>query len=580
MLDRLLTSVRPRLGIQPNVDKSSTLRSRIMPTPLPDFLRISLEQFDGLTARPLVKIGDRVGRYQVIAEPRSPLGCPVHSPASGRVTAIEFLSSISAEDSTDFCIVIAVDEEQQSTPTQGIQDYRSLTPEQVVQHIAEAGIRGGGGQGFPVAHKITLGRQQQAHTLIINAVECAPYQSADEALVREYAEQIVRGCEILRFASGAERCVIAFQKGKSEALLALRNALTPSDIELHLAPSGYPAGSEQQLCTEIVGKEIPAKHYPVEHGILVFNVGVAFSVWRAIADGKPCTSRITTLAGESLRTPKNFDAPFGTPVRHLLALCGAQEKTRFSIIVGDTLRSHFLLDKESGIDVSSRCIIAAGDDEFPPLNKAQSCTRCGNCQSACVLGLQPDALMRLTERCDAPSLLDAGISSCFDCGACTYSCPASIDLASILGEGKRLVTSLAEQEDLSKTWKSRFEFHQFRRQRDKERAQENSQSSKSQAETKSFSKSQAQLDIAAAVARVKAKRQSTSATAAADEEPSAPNKEPSALNKVPSAPNREPSAPNKKPSAPNKKPSAPNKKPSAPNKEPLAQHQGTKPADE
>lgn len=517
-------------GIEVETDKSATLRSRIMPTPLPKLLRINLRQADGIAASPVVSVGDRILRYQLIAQPGSEFGTPMHSPASGTVAAIEELETITTDGSTDLSLLLEVDAEQQTMPCEPLHDFRAVPPEDVLQRIAAAGVRGGGGLGFPLAKKIQIGKEHHTRLLIINAVECAPYQSADEALVREYAQQVVAGAEILQYASLAERCVIAFQKGKPDALQALSSALENSTIELHMAPKIYPAGSEQQLVAAITGKQIPSGNYAAECGVLVINVGAARNSYLAVTEGKPCVSRIITLAGDALRTQKNFDAALGTPVSHLLTLCGASDSESFTTIVGDSLRSHFLLDRECGIDITSRCIIAAGDNEFPPKPGEAPCIYCGDCHAACPVGLQADVLHRLNATEDVAGLELAGLRDCFDCGACTYSCPSAIDLASSLDAGKQLLCADAVQQGVSASWKKRFEFNRYRLQRDKT---EGSKVKKSEAESKkinaqnqeTFSREQAQLDIAAAVARVKAKRSATHKPGAAASESDQENSE-------------------------------------------------------
>lgn len=507
-------------GIQLEADKSATLRSRIMPTPLPKLLRINLRQADGVAAVPVVSVGERILQYQLIAQPGSEFGTPMHSPASGMVAGIEELETITADGSTDLSLLLEVDTEQQTVPCEPLQDFRAVPPEDVLQRIEAAGVRGGGGLGFPLARKMQIGKQHHARLLIINAVECMPYQSADEALVREYAQQVVAGAEILQYASLAERCVIAFQKGKPDALQALSTAMENSTIELHLAPKIYPAGSEQQLVAAITGKQIPSGSYAAECGVLVINVGAARNSYLAVTEGKPCVSRIITLAGDALRTQKNFDAALGTPVSHLLALCGAGDSDNYTTIIGDGLRSHFLLDRECGIDITSRCIIAAGDNEFPPKPGEAPCVYCGDCHAACPVGLQPDALHRLNAVADVAGLELAGLGDCLECGACTYSCPSAIDLANSLDAGKQLLTADALQQGVSANWKKRFEFNRYRLQRDKS---ESNKIEKDESETRkigaqdqeAFSREQAQRDIAAAVARVKAKRSATSSSSTA-----------------------------------------------------------------
>jgi electron transport complex protein RnfC len=512
MLSKLHAFFEQSRGITLANDKSATLRSRIMPTPLPEFLRISLQQADGKVAQAVVAPGDEVLRYQLLARATSEQGAAVHAPAAGKVVAIEELNALGSEDSVGLCIVIKVADEQQDAPLQELDDYRSSSPDTVLDILEKTGLRGGGGIGFPVATKIRLARKHQAHTVIVNAVECAPYQSADEALVREYASEVLNGAKILRHASEAQRCVIAFQHGKPEALQALRDALAKEadqHIELYLAPESYPAGSEEQLVEQITGKQIPSGSTAAELGVLVINAGAARNASLAVSKGIPCSSRIVTLAGNALRTPKNFDAPIGTPVRHLLALCGIDERNSFSTIIGDPLRGHYLYDHDCGIDINTRCIIAADSEEFAPPGEVFPCTRCGDCHTACVLHLQPDVLLRQFEAGNVPELQSAGLADCFECGACTFACPSNIDLASKLAQGKQYLEQSNDQSAVSRLWRERFEAHQQRLQRDKQKAKEPAEAVAVTPKAETFSRQKAQLDIAAAVARVRAKRKSS-----------------------------------------------------------------------
>jgi len=519
-------------------DKAASLRSRIMPTPLPKVLRINLRQADGSFANPVVAVGDRVLQYQLIAQPGSEYAAPVHAPASGEILAIEHSQSIS-HDALELNIVITVDEQQQSLVTPALEDYRSENPEQIHKRIENAGVRGGAGIGFPVASKIQLGKRPNARVVIINAVECEPAISADEALCREYAEQLVTGAEILQYAALAERCVLAFQKGKPDALQALKEALSNSSVELDLAPATYPAGNERQLVQRILGKEIPTVTFPADCGVLVFNASAAYNSYLAVCHGLPCVSRIVTLTGQALRTPKNFEVPLGTPASHLLALSGADSENDFGVIVGDPLTGQLLLERESGIEIGTRCLIAVGENEFPEPQPESACTHCGECREACAMGLHPDVLRQLTAGDEIPTLQREGLADCLHCGACSYSCPSSINLAAEL---QSAAITLSEQQVAATTsqyWKSRFEFHQQRLQKNKPKPDPVTDSAvkhphepvsaetatphptsatleqtpaasltapASDADQAPFSKERAQLDIAAAVARVKAKR--------------------------------------------------------------------------
>ena len=77
-----------------------------------------------------------------------------------------------------------------------------------MQHCGLAGL---GGAVFPTHAKTRDGRERKTHTLILNGVECEPYISCDEMLMREQPDKIILGARVLRRALGAERVIIAIE---------------------------------------------------------------------------------------------------------------------------------------------------------------------------------------------------------------------------------------------------------------------------------------------------------------------------------------------------------------------------------
>ena len=77
----------------------------------------------------------------------------------------------------------------------------SLSPsEKLVEKVRNAGISGMGGAGFPTA--IKLAPNTAVNTLILNGTECEPYITADDMLMREKAEAVIQGAEILQYMLG------------------------------------------------------------------------------------------------------------------------------------------------------------------------------------------------------------------------------------------------------------------------------------------------------------------------------------------------------------------------------------------
>jgi len=390
-----------------------------------------------------------------------------------------------------------------------------LPPEGIIEAIKQAGICGLGGAGFPAHRKFHSGGS--THLLVINAVECEPYITADQALLRQHAEQVVAGARILKHASQATRCVIAAQSDKRDAIQALEKALADSELELVELTPRYPLGSEQQLLEALTGQQIPTGKHPVDLDILVFNAGTTKAVHDAIELGRPLISRVTTVCGDTLKTPKNFQVLLGTPVSFLLSLCGVDANRLDRLILGGSMMGYTLADPDVPVIKTTNCLIAGSAQEFPARPSARPCIRCDFCSSACPVSLMPQLLyqsLRAEHFEDAEQL---GLRDCIECGACAYVCPSNIPLVQYYRAGKFELTLQQQEQQRSAYRKERFESRKRRLARDAEQRRGSRRRSVARPENpdvsdsslQSFSREQAKIEIADAVARVKARKRKT-----------------------------------------------------------------------
>jgi electron transport complex protein RnfC len=61
--------------------------------------------------------------------------------------------------------------------------------------------------------------------LVINGAECEPFMTCDDLLMRERAEEIVRGIAIFRDLLAARRVLIGIEDNKPEAVAAMQAAV-------------------------------------------------------------------------------------------------------------------------------------------------------------------------------------------------------------------------------------------------------------------------------------------------------------------------------------------------------------------
>ena len=448
-------------GIHPPENKSQSLQRAISNVPMPDVLILPLNQHIGAPALPLVKPGDTVLKGQMIAEPNGFISAAVHAPTSGTIAAIEERPISHPSGMSAPCIVLHSDGDERWVEGPPPADYQSLSPAQLLTIIRDAGITGMGGAGFPTAVK--LQPRQSIDTLIINATECEPYITADDILIRERAEDIVTGIDILAHILGRpEQILIGIEDNKAEAYEALEPLLKDTAIELVEFPTKYPSGGEKQVIQILTGQEVPSGKLPAELGIVCQNVGTVYAIFRAVCKGEPLVSRITTVTGNSCRTPGNYEVLIGTPAVHLLTAAGFDEFLCQRLILGGPMMGYTLNDLSAPVIKSTNCLLAADAAESPQQGIPQACIRCGHCAEVCPAKLLPQQLFWYARSKDYDKLAAYHLGDCIECGACSYVCPSEIPLVQYYRAAKAEIRVMEQENIAADRSRQRFEYHQER----------------------------------------------------------------------------------------------------------------------
>ncbi|MBH2034113.1 MAG: electron transport complex subunit RsxC [Pseudomonadales bacterium] len=456
-------------GIHPAEHKELSNQLAIQPAPLPARLILPLSQHLGAPAEPCVSVGERVLKGQLLAAANGLVSVPVHAPTSGTISAIgpqpfPHVSGLPAP-----AIVLDSDGLEQWTTLQPCPDYRHLEATELLEKIRQAGISGLGGAGFPTAVKLTARAQQKIHTLIINGTECEPYITADDLLMREKADALISGIDILVQLIQPDAVLIGIEDNKPEAIAAVRAALSERSYSLKVFPTKYPSGGEKQLIQILTGHEVPSGGLPADIGMLCQNVGTCVAIHDAVVLGRPLISRITTLTGTALARPMNVEALLGTPISELLEFAGLDRKQLSRLLMGGPMMGFTLPSLDVPLIKTSNCLLAASRAELPAPAQALPCIRCGDCAEACPASLLPQqlhffALGQQHEQLKAHHLFD-----CIECGACAYVCPSSIPLVQYYRAAKSEIRELEHKHLKAEQSRQRFEQRQERLRREDER---------------------------------------------------------------------------------------------------------------
>ncbi|MHC8286932.1 electron transport complex subunit RsxC [Pseudomonas sp. XS1P51] len=419
---------RIRGGIHPSPNKERSTLLPIGEVPLPQHLYLPLRQHAGAECLPLVQVGDLVLKGQLLASSPSELSAPVHAPSSGRIVEIGPINAPHPSGLVTNGIVIECDGEDRWVKLDVPADPFDEDPTVLADRVAAAGIVGLGGAIFPAAVKLKQGAKHEIKTVLINGSECEPYLTTDDMLMRERADAIVEGARLVQHILRAYNIVIAIEDNKPEALAAMREASkTHGAIEVVAIPALYPMGSAKQLIQEITGREVPAEGRSTSVGVLVHNVGTVYAIQQALRFGRPLISRVVTVAGGCVATPRNLEIRIGTPVQTLLDACGGLTHEPQRLLLGGPMMGALLPSSQVPVIKGATGVLALDRHEVPH-DEAEPCIRCARCVDACPMGLMPLEMAAHTRVDDFERANDFGLRDCILCGCCSYVCPSHIPL--------------------------------------------------------------------------------------------------------------------------------------------------------
>lgn len=379
-----------------------------------------------------VKVGEVVGtRKGAFFEQ------PMHATVSGEVVGYE--KHIDNSGKVVDCLIVKNDKKYDLHPSiveRTDAEIESLSKEDYIRIVKDAGLVGLGGSAFPTY--IKLETQDPINVVIANGVECEPNLIADYSLMMNHPKEVILGLIYAMKASGAKKGVIAIKKKYKEIEERMKFALqefTQYDIEVKTVGNYYPQGWELSMIKNALGIKIPQGELLSKYGVLNFNVSTLQSIYNAVKKRLPVLERLFTISGDGVHN-KNFRARIGTLVTDLIELAGGykNEETPKVMVLGGPMMGTNILRDDIVMTHTTTSLIVMNNAPEPE----EPCVHCASCVYSCPVEIQPVQIMNAYKVKDKDALRMLEVSKCIECGLCSYVCPSKIHLTEYMRLGKRL----------------------------------------------------------------------------------------------------------------------------------------------
>jgi len=424
-----------RGGVHPHDEKKSTEDKKIEYLPVPPKVFIPLRQHIGEPGVPLVKTGDLVKKGQVIAGSPEGKTLPVHSSTSGKVADVG--SYPHPLYGSSLCVVIesdGLDEWQENLLTE--RKYESVPDDELVDIIFKNGIVGMGGAAFPTHIKLKPPKDKQIDTLIVNGAECEPYLTSDYRTMIEFPEDVVKGTLIVMKILNVQKCYFGIENNKPEAIKVMTEKSKGTPIQVVELDTRYPQGAEKMMIKVITGREVPSGRLPMDVGCLVQNVGTLKAVADAVEKNIPLIERVVTVAGNTVKDPKNLMVKTGTPFSAMFDYCGGFTGSNGKIIMGGPMMGLAQVNLDAVVVKATSGIVAIAENDVD-YKPERACIRCGRCIEACTMGLRPNLLSILSEKgMHQTAQAEYDLNDCVECGCCYYVCPSRRNIVHYIRQSK------------------------------------------------------------------------------------------------------------------------------------------------
>lgn len=415
-------------GVKIPKRKSMSIKEKTTTWIKPEKVYIPLIVLNDTDITILVKKDDYVLKGSVIGRKKGDLKVPIHSSISGKVLDIEECTYMNGNKVK--CIVIENDYKEKMDLRTTNEKISNYTKQEFTDIVRDAGIVGLGGAGFPTYIKYN---SDNIKTLVINAVECEPYITADFSLTLDKCEEILETIDAIITINNIEKAIIAVKKNNVTLINQLKNYMgSYLNIKLVTVPNIYPMGWERLLVEETL--HIKYDRLPIEKGIVVSNISTIYAIYEALKYEKPLIERVITFTGEGFKEPKNILVKVGTKVSNVINNIVHYKEDDLLFVAGGPMMGEALPTDDLVVSPNLNCVLVIKDNiKYLETN----CLRCGKCVAVCPAKISPVLIKDAIK--NKEYLKELEVNRCIECGLCSYICPAKIKVREIVKSAKKKI---------------------------------------------------------------------------------------------------------------------------------------------
>jgi len=274
--------------------------------------------------------------------------------------------------------------------------------------------------GVQLWKKLAKASRDGALAIVVDALDDEPYISSQLCIALWMDDELEDAITIVKDALGIERAVVEIYRN-----------LTDIDIRIPSKIGNYRVRR--------VGGTYPAelRVRKNESKLLIIGACALIHLYRAVTRCRIQTTAFVSVAGDCIANPANYEIPLDCTVAQVLSASGLIAPPK-RIVTGGSMTGIGVTDPTSvRVRPATRGILAFAE-QFDDLGF--SCIGCGRCVDVCPQGLSPYFVHKLL-RAHRRGTARRAAEGCNCCGACSYVCPAKLDLShriyEVAADGRR-----------------------------------------------------------------------------------------------------------------------------------------------